>query len=93
MVMTAIGNAMANSVWEGALEGYTKPGADSSRYNPTAVHPVATLALTVLVPFTTLTPTRIAIRMLTHYRSKVSKHFLTPWSFLMFISFYTVNQY
>ncbi|XP_046702523.1 arf-GAP with GTPase, ANK repeat and PH domain-containing protein 3 isoform X1 [Silurus meridionalis] len=31
MVMTAIGNAMANSVWEGALEGYTKPGADSSR--------------------------------------------------------------
>lgn len=35
MVMTAIGNAMANSVWEGALEGYTKPGADSSRYDPT----------------------------------------------------------
>lgn len=35
MVMTAIGNAMANSVWEGALEGYNKPGADSSRYNPT----------------------------------------------------------
>ncbi|TSL82572.1 Arf-GAP with GTPase, ANK repeat and PH domain-containing protein 3 [Bagarius yarrelli] len=31
MVLTAIGNAMANSVWEGALEGYTKPGADSSR--------------------------------------------------------------
>uniref|UniRef100_A0AAR2J3I4 ArfGAP with GTPase domain, ankyrin repeat and PH domain 3 n=1 Tax=Pygocentrus nattereri TaxID=42514 RepID=A0AAR2J3I4_PYGNA len=31
MVMTAIGNAMANSVWEGALEGYTKPGADSTR--------------------------------------------------------------
>ncbi|XP_066538680.1 arf-GAP with GTPase, ANK repeat and PH domain-containing protein 3 isoform X2 [Hoplias malabaricus] len=31
MVMTAIGNAMANSVWEGALEGYSKPGADSSR--------------------------------------------------------------
>ncbi|KAF5903946.1 arf-GAP with GTPase, ANK repeat and PH domain-containing protein 3 isoform X1, partial [Clarias magur] len=31
MVMTAIGNAMANSVWEGELEGYTKPGADSSR--------------------------------------------------------------
>lgn len=34
MVMTAIGNAMANSVWEGALEGYSKPGADSSRYTP-----------------------------------------------------------
>ncbi|XP_071379785.1 arf-GAP with GTPase, ANK repeat and PH domain-containing protein 3, partial [Centroberyx affinis] len=32
MVMTAIGNAMANSVWEGALEGYTKPGTDSTRY-------------------------------------------------------------
>ncbi|XP_062848772.1 arf-GAP with GTPase, ANK repeat and PH domain-containing protein 3 isoform X2 [Trichomycterus rosablanca] len=31
MVMTAIGNAMANSVWEGALEGYTKPGVDCSR--------------------------------------------------------------
>ncbi|KAM4605585.1 arfGAP with GTPase domain, ankyrin repeat and PH domain 3 isoform 2-T2 [Polymixia lowei] len=31
MVMTAIGNAMANSVWEGALEGYTKPGIDSTR--------------------------------------------------------------
>uniref|UniRef100_A0A8C9U5R5 ArfGAP with GTPase domain, ankyrin repeat and PH domain 3 n=1 Tax=Scleropages formosus TaxID=113540 RepID=A0A8C9U5R5_SCLFO len=31
MVMTAIGNAMANSVWEGALDGYTKPGTDSSR--------------------------------------------------------------
>ncbi|XP_041847943.1 arf-GAP with GTPase, ANK repeat and PH domain-containing protein 3 isoform X1 [Melanotaenia boesemani] len=31
MVMTAIGNAMANSVWEGNLEGYTKPGSDSSR--------------------------------------------------------------
>ncbi|KAJ8333382.1 hypothetical protein SKAU_G00413900 [Synaphobranchus kaupii] len=31
MVMAAIGNAMANSVWEGALEGYTKPGADSTR--------------------------------------------------------------
>ncbi|KAM9789198.1 arfGAP with GTPase domain, ankyrin repeat and PH domain 3 [Neosynchiropus ocellatus] len=31
MVMTAIGNAMANSVWEGSLESYTKPGSDSSR--------------------------------------------------------------
>ncbi|KAK5860084.1 hypothetical protein PBY51_021585 [Eleginops maclovinus] len=31
MVMTAIGNAMANSVWEGALEGYSKPGNDSTR--------------------------------------------------------------
>uniref|UniRef100_A0A4W6CHT4 ArfGAP with GTPase domain, ankyrin repeat and PH domain 3 n=1 Tax=Lates calcarifer TaxID=8187 RepID=A0A4W6CHT4_LATCA len=31
MVMTAIGNAMANSVWEGALESYTKPGSDSTR--------------------------------------------------------------
>ncbi|XP_068605453.1 arf-GAP with GTPase, ANK repeat and PH domain-containing protein 3 [Brachionichthys hirsutus] len=31
MVMTAIGNTMANSVWEGALEGYAKPGSDSAR--------------------------------------------------------------
>ncbi|XP_046883559.1 arf-GAP with GTPase, ANK repeat and PH domain-containing protein 3 isoform X1 [Hypomesus transpacificus] len=31
MVMAAIGNAMANSVWEGALEGYSKPGSDCSR--------------------------------------------------------------
>uniref|UniRef100_A0AAY4B757 Arf-GAP with GTPase, ANK repeat and PH domain-containing protein 3 n=1 Tax=Denticeps clupeoides TaxID=299321 RepID=A0AAY4B757_9TELE len=31
MVMTAIGNAMANSVWEGAVEGYAKPGTDSTR--------------------------------------------------------------
>ncbi|XP_069013644.1 arf-GAP with GTPase, ANK repeat and PH domain-containing protein 3 isoform X1 [Embiotoca jacksoni] len=31
MVMTAIGNTMANSVWEGALEGYSKPGSDSTR--------------------------------------------------------------
>ncbi|KAM9719963.1 arfGAP with GTPase domain, ankyrin repeat and PH domain 3 isoform 3-T3 [Menidia menidia] len=31
MVMTAIGNTMANSVWEGALEGYAKPGSDSTR--------------------------------------------------------------
>ncbi|CAM9329757.1 unnamed protein product, partial [Lampetra planeri] len=31
MVMTAIGNSMANSVWEGALEGYSKPGNDSTR--------------------------------------------------------------
>uniref|UniRef100_A0A672ZF47 Arf-GAP with GTPase, ANK repeat and PH domain-containing protein 3 n=1 Tax=Sphaeramia orbicularis TaxID=375764 RepID=A0A672ZF47_9TELE len=31
MVMTAIGNSMANSVWEGALEGYSKPGSDSTR--------------------------------------------------------------
>ncbi|KAK7945508.1 hypothetical protein WMY93_001236 [Mugilogobius chulae] len=31
MVMTAIGNSMANSVWEGALDGYSKPGSDSSR--------------------------------------------------------------
>ncbi|XP_028988210.1 arf-GAP with GTPase, ANK repeat and PH domain-containing protein 3 isoform X2 [Betta splendens] len=30
-VMTAIGNAMANSVWEGALEGYSKPGSDCTR--------------------------------------------------------------
>lgn len=34
MVMTAIGNTMANSVWEGALEGYTKPGTDSTRLVP-----------------------------------------------------------
>lgn len=34
MVMMAIGNAMANSVWEGALEGYTKVGADSTRSVP-----------------------------------------------------------
>lgn len=31
MVMTAIGNTMANSVWEGALEAYSKPGSDSTR--------------------------------------------------------------
>ncbi|KAM6948956.1 arfGAP with GTPase domain, ankyrin repeat and PH domain 3 isoform 2-T2 [Aplochiton taeniatus] len=31
MVMTAVGNAMANSVWEGCLEGYSKPGTDCSR--------------------------------------------------------------
>uniref|UniRef100_A0A3B4AG37 Uncharacterized protein n=1 Tax=Periophthalmus magnuspinnatus TaxID=409849 RepID=A0A3B4AG37_9GOBI len=31
MVMTAIGNVMANSVWEGALDGYSKPGSDSTR--------------------------------------------------------------
>uniref|UniRef100_A0A672LMI7 Arf-GAP with GTPase, ANK repeat and PH domain-containing protein 3 n=1 Tax=Sinocyclocheilus grahami TaxID=75366 RepID=A0A672LMI7_SINGR len=31
MGMTAIGNAMANSVWEGCVEGYTKPGVDSTR--------------------------------------------------------------
>ncbi|XP_055008026.1 arf-GAP with GTPase, ANK repeat and PH domain-containing protein 3 [Boleophthalmus pectinirostris] len=31
MVMTAIGNAMANSVWEGALDGYSKPASDSTR--------------------------------------------------------------
>uniref|UniRef100_A0A674PLS8 Arf-GAP with GTPase, ANK repeat and PH domain-containing protein 3 n=1 Tax=Takifugu rubripes TaxID=31033 RepID=A0A674PLS8_TAKRU len=31
MVMTAMGNAMANSVWEGALENYNKPGSDSTR--------------------------------------------------------------
>ncbi|XP_010884201.1 arf-GAP with GTPase, ANK repeat and PH domain-containing protein 3 isoform X2 [Esox lucius] len=31
MVMVAVGNALANSVWEGALEGYTKVGADSTR--------------------------------------------------------------
>ncbi|XP_074545653.1 arfGAP with GTPase domain, ankyrin repeat and PH domain 3 isoform X2 [Halichoeres trimaculatus] len=31
MVMTAIGNAIANSVWEGALENYNKPGNDSTR--------------------------------------------------------------
>ncbi|XP_016146895.1 arf-GAP with GTPase, ANK repeat and PH domain-containing protein 3-like [Sinocyclocheilus grahami] len=31
MVMMAIGNAMANSVWEGCVEGYIKPGVDSTR--------------------------------------------------------------
>ncbi|XP_034558411.1 arf-GAP with GTPase, ANK repeat and PH domain-containing protein 3 [Notolabrus celidotus] len=31
MVMTAIGNAIANSVWEGALENYNKPGNDCTR--------------------------------------------------------------
>ncbi|KAI7792245.1 putative arf-GAP with GTPase [Triplophysa rosa] len=31
MVMMAIGNAMANSVWEGCVEGYSKPGVDSTR--------------------------------------------------------------
>ncbi|XP_009295861.1 arf-GAP with GTPase, ANK repeat and PH domain-containing protein 3 isoform X3 [Danio rerio] len=31
MVMTAIGNAMANSVWEACVDGYNKPGVDSTR--------------------------------------------------------------
>uniref|UniRef100_A0A8C5EYW0 Arf-GAP with GTPase, ANK repeat and PH domain-containing protein 3 n=1 Tax=Gopherus evgoodei TaxID=1825980 RepID=A0A8C5EYW0_9SAUR len=31
LVMTAIGNALANAVWEGAVEGYQKPGPESSR--------------------------------------------------------------
>ncbi|XP_072858722.2 arf-GAP with GTPase, ANK repeat and PH domain-containing protein 3 isoform X1 [Pogona vitticeps] len=31
MVMTAIGNALANSVWEGAVESYPRPGPDSCR--------------------------------------------------------------
>ncbi|XP_053116341.1 arf-GAP with GTPase, ANK repeat and PH domain-containing protein 3 isoform X1 [Hemicordylus capensis] len=31
MVMTAIGNTLANSVWEGAIENYPKPGPDSCR--------------------------------------------------------------
>ncbi|KFV65858.1 Arf-GAP with GTPase, ANK repeat and PH domain-containing protein 3, partial [Dryobates pubescens] len=31
MVMTAIGNALANTVWEGAVEGYPKPTPESSR--------------------------------------------------------------
>nr|XP_010338788.2 arf-GAP with GTPase, ANK repeat and PH domain-containing protein 3 isoform X1 [Saimiri boliviensis boliviensis] len=30
-VMTAMGNALANSVWEGALDGYSKPGPDACR--------------------------------------------------------------
>ncbi|NWY07246.1 AGAP3 protein, partial [Nothoprocta ornata] len=30
-VMTAIGNALANAVWEGAVEGYPKPTPESSR--------------------------------------------------------------
>ncbi|XP_019510913.1 PREDICTED: arf-GAP with GTPase, ANK repeat and PH domain-containing protein 3 isoform X3 [Hipposideros armiger] len=30
-VMTAMGNALANSVWEGALGGYAKPGPDACR--------------------------------------------------------------
>ncbi|XP_078397337.1 arf-GAP with GTPase, ANK repeat and PH domain-containing protein 3-like isoform X8 [Cetorhinus maximus] len=31
MVMTGIGNAMANSVWEDSMQGLTKPNQDSSR--------------------------------------------------------------
>ncbi|KAM6452018.1 arf-GAP with GTPase, ANK repeat and PH domain-containing protein 3 isoform 4-T4 [Liasis olivaceus] len=31
MVMTAIGNALANSVWEGATKSYPKPGPESCR--------------------------------------------------------------
>ncbi|XP_061441618.1 arf-GAP with GTPase, ANK repeat and PH domain-containing protein 3 isoform X1 [Rhineura floridana] len=31
MVMTAIGNMLANSVWEGAIENYPKPGPESCR--------------------------------------------------------------
>ncbi|XP_036036289.1 arf-GAP with GTPase, ANK repeat and PH domain-containing protein 3 isoform X2 [Onychomys torridus] len=30
-VMTAMGNALANSVWEGALDGYSKPGPEACR--------------------------------------------------------------
>ncbi|XP_037691735.1 arf-GAP with GTPase, ANK repeat and PH domain-containing protein 3 isoform X4 [Choloepus didactylus] len=30
-VMTAVGNALANSVWEGALDGYAKPGPEACR--------------------------------------------------------------
>lgn len=30
-VMTAMGNALANSVWEGALNGYSKPGPEACR--------------------------------------------------------------
>ncbi|XP_028934284.1 arf-GAP with GTPase, ANK repeat and PH domain-containing protein 3 [Ornithorhynchus anatinus] len=30
-VMTAMGNALTNSVWEGALEGYAKPGPEACR--------------------------------------------------------------
>ncbi|XP_060103862.1 arf-GAP with GTPase, ANK repeat and PH domain-containing protein 3-like isoform X4 [Heteronotia binoei] len=30
-VMTAIGNTLANSIWEGAMENYPKPGPESSR--------------------------------------------------------------
>ncbi|XP_074123581.1 arf-GAP with GTPase, ANK repeat and PH domain-containing protein 3 isoform X6 [Sminthopsis crassicaudata] len=30
-VMTAMGNALANSVWEGALDGYAKPGPEACR--------------------------------------------------------------
>uniref|UniRef100_A0A673M0A4 Arf-GAP with GTPase, ANK repeat and PH domain-containing protein 1-like n=1 Tax=Sinocyclocheilus rhinocerous TaxID=307959 RepID=A0A673M0A4_9TELE len=38
MVMTAIGNAMANSVWEGCVEGYIKPGVDKLSMALTAIH-------------------------------------------------------
>nr|XP_020031957.1 arf-GAP with GTPase, ANK repeat and PH domain-containing protein 3 isoform X3 [Castor canadensis] len=30
-VMTAMGNALANSIWEGALDGYAKPGPEACR--------------------------------------------------------------
>ena len=30
-LMAAIGNALANAVWEGAVEGYPKPTPESSR--------------------------------------------------------------
>ncbi|XP_021017392.1 arf-GAP with GTPase, ANK repeat and PH domain-containing protein 3 isoform X2 [Mus caroli] len=30
-VMTAMGNTLANSVWEGALDGYSKPGPEACR--------------------------------------------------------------
>ena len=30
-VMSSIGNELANSVWEGALDGYAKPGPDACR--------------------------------------------------------------
>uniref|UniRef100_A0A673M773 Arf-GAP with GTPase, ANK repeat and PH domain-containing protein 1-like n=1 Tax=Sinocyclocheilus rhinocerous TaxID=307959 RepID=A0A673M773_9TELE len=37
MVMTAIGNAMANSVWEGCVEGYIKPGVDTCCWHTSRV--------------------------------------------------------
>lgn len=44
-VMCAIGNARANSVWEGKIQNKTKPSPSSSRYKQTRVLITETLLL------------------------------------------------
>ncbi|MBN3309386.1 AGAP3 protein, partial [Amia calva] len=85
MVMTAIGNAMANSVWEGAVEGYSKPGTDSTRlwghFPPNGMGPPAgNVVWTVLPPKpppppATHTHTSTHAHTRTHTRTFLSAHF------------------